>query len=161
MVGRMRARLEQEEGFTLLELLIAVQILAILLAVAVPSYLAFKDRASRTASSMDVRTLVDSIAQYAADNYSASKVDPDAATSRTDSGYAGMTVGELRASYDPAIPSTDWVSPADPLLPAGVLVPAPTTGSYCAVARVGRWYSWQLGPTGAIKSDVAPANVCT
>jgi type IV pilus assembly protein PilA len=62
---RLRQRLARDHGFTLAELLVVVSVLAILLAIAVPSYLGFTDRATDTADAADAHAA--SIAQSASE----------------------------------------------------------------------------------------------
>ena len=55
MLDKLRKRLRSQKGFTLIELLVVMIILAILTAIAIPSYLSFKDRANNSAAGADVR----------------------------------------------------------------------------------------------------------
>lgn len=79
---------------TLVELMIVLIIIAVLLAIAVPSVLGQRNRANDAVASSRIREAVPPIKAYFQDN----------------STYLGMTVTGLRADYDKALPDTVTLS---------------------------------------------------
>ena len=89
MFMRIRSRLDgaSEQGFTAIELLVVIIILGILLAIAVPSYLGFRDRASNNAAKENLREALPAAQAYHTDNGSYRGMDT-AALVAIDSGVS-------------------------------------------------------------------------
>ena len=143
LVERMQRRLAGEEGFTLVELTIVLLILGILLTIAVPSYLSFKDRSYKTAAKADVAQTLRSVISYGADNYPNAPNDPNANTA--DNGYSNIDLSSLATKYDASISTT--VGAPYVIDPAGF---AASSTDFCLTAVAGRWIAVQHGPGGGI-----------
>ena len=97
MLMRLRTRPagSSEGGFTVIELLVVIIVIGILLAIAVPSYLGFRDRAANNEAKANLRSALPAAEAYYADN----------------STYVGMEAADLTA-IDSGVSSTLKVSSA-------------------------------------------------
>ena len=68
MIGWIRSRLGNEEGFTLVELMVVVLIIAILVAIAIPTFLGARQRAQDRAAQSDLRNALTAAKVFYVDN---------------------------------------------------------------------------------------------
>ena len=109
-IAKLQARLAKEEsGFTLIELLIVLVIIGILLAIAVPSYLGFKDRASKAAAQANVRSAVPAVEAYYADTGHYTNMTATTGDAPDTGGLAGIDAG-VKITVVSAGASTDCIS---------------------------------------------------
>jgi type IV pilus assembly protein PilA len=98
MLYKLRRRAEEEKGFTLIELLVVILIIGILAAIAIPSFLNQRGKASDAGAKSQVKTMQTAIETYATDH---------------NGDYSGATLAALQA-IEPSLKDTSGATPVDP-----------------------------------------------
>ena len=113
-----------EDGFTLVELLVVLVVMAILLAIAVGFQTGARERANDATAKSNIRTAMPAIEAYRADNGT----------------YAGMTEAGLKSQYSPGV--------------QGIVVVSTGGNAYCVRTTEGGRAWFKLGPDGPITQTV-------
>ena len=101
-INRLRAK-KQDEGFTLIELLVVVVIIGVLVAIAVPVYLNYREGAADKSAQSDVRGAISAGEQFYTNNCNAY---PDDMTTPTSTGPVTLTKAAAPSGCTAVTPGT-------------------------------------------------------
>ncbi|MEU8235392.1 prepilin-type N-terminal cleavage/methylation domain-containing protein [Actinoplanes sp. NPDC048967] len=155
IISRMRAK-KQDEGFTLIELLVVVVIIGVLVAIAVPVYLNYRQGAADKSAQSDVRGAVSAVEQWYTDN---GNTYPDGPTAVQ---KVSFSLESTAVPATAATPKHVTLSDNTEMIYKKTSTTG-TAGSYkiCAVnsGGTGNVYVYDSSKGGSVKADKSLANL--
>ncbi len=112
--------LGREDGFTMIELLVVMIIMAILISAGLAFHFGARERAADATAKANIRTAVAAFEAYRGDN----------------EGYDGMTLAGLQSSYSPGI--------------GHIVIEWTAANDYCVSSTVNERTWWKRGPSNQI-----------
>ncbi|GIF12587.1 type II secretion system protein [Actinoplanes teichomyceticus] len=145
--NELRAK-QADEGFTLIELLVVVVIIGVLVAIAVPVYLNYREGAADKSAQSDVRGAISAVEQFYTNNGNQYPASKDTA------GGSSLTLPGIGANGSPAtITLSDKTELGYVLVPAGATNTTPTY-KICAknAGGSGKWYRYDSSAGGSVQA---------
>ncbi|WP_433828601.1 prepilin-type N-terminal cleavage/methylation domain-containing protein [Actinoplanes sp. CA-015351] len=145
VIAKLRAK-KADEGFTLIELLVVVVIIGVLVAIAVPVYLNYRQGAADKSAQSDVRGAISAVEQYYTNNgntYPTAQKDQ----TNTSSATASLTLTKQTGGTDGVVTLSDKTQLS--YVPNGTsayLICANNTGGS------GKWYVYDSSTGGSVKT---------
>jgi type IV pilus assembly protein PilA len=133
---RLRERMARDEGFTLIELLVVMLIIAILAALAIPSFFNQRNKARDADAKADARTAQTAMETYATENNGA---------------YTGATAGAATDTLNTIEPTLNGATLSLPVAPTG------TTYSIRVVSGTGTQFNIARLANGTFTYTCSPA----
>jgi type IV pilus assembly protein PilA len=145
VIARLRAGKKNDEGFTLIELLVVVVIIGVLVAIAVPVYLNYRQGAADKAAQSDVRGAISAVEQF----YTANSNTYPGPEASADANGGTLTL-ELPAGSGATQPGSITVSDGTQL---GYVVAGDGSYLICAFNEGGtedKWFSYNSSTGGSV-----------
>ena len=139
IITRLRAK-KDDEGFTLIELLVVVVIIGVLVAIAVPVYLNYRQGAADKSAQSDVRGAISAVEQYYTDNGNS---------------YPASTSGDNSAGATPTVPiGSQKITLSDKTKLYYAYTAGATSYKICATntGGSGKWYLYDSSVGGSVKA---------
>jgi type IV pilus assembly protein PilA len=151
IINRLRAK-KDDEGFTLIELLVVVVIIGVLVAIAVPVYLNYRQGAADKSAQSDVRGAISAVEQYYTDNGNAYPYPATSGDNSTGS-VPSIAIGSQKITLSDKTQLYYYAASA-----------TATSYKLCAknVGGSGKWYLYDSSVGGSVKSaTITTAATCS